>query len=287
MRLKIAAAVALVLAGCANGETGSGASDLPPGRAATPPPRTKTLRVCADPNNLPFSNERRGGFENRIAEIVAEELGAKVEYTWWAQRRGFIRNTLRSNRCDLVIGVPSSFELAAVTRPYYRSSYVFVTRADRNIRIESFDDPILKKLKIGVQLIGDDYANSPPAHALASRGITENVRGYSVYGDYSQPNPTARIIDAVASGEVDMAVVWGPLAGYFAKTQRTKLTLAPVSPEIDVPFLPFVFDISMAVRREDVALRQRLDAVIEHRRADIDGVLAEYGVPRLDSEPVS
>ena len=278
MRLTLAAILALVLAGCANDETG---------RAAAPEPQTKVLRVCADPNNLPFSNERRDGFENRIAEIVADELGAKVEYTWWAQRRGFIRNTLRANLCDVVIGVPYSFEHAAVTRPYYRSSYVFVTRADRKLRIESFDDPILKNLKIGVQVIGDDYTNSPPAHALAARGIIDNVRGYTVYGDYSQPNPPARILDAVTAGDLDVAVVWGPLAGYFAKKESTELTLVPVSPQIDVPFLPFVFDISMGVRREDVALRQQLDSVLKRRRADIDRVLAEYGVPRLDAKPAS
>ncbi len=158
------------------------------------PPRK--LRVCADPNNLPFSNEQGEGLENKLAELVARELDADVEYTWFAQRRGFVRNTLRAGDCDVIMGVPTSFELAAVTRPYYRSTYVFVTRAEDSIPLKSFDDEILRNLKIGVHLIGDDYANTPPAHALSNRGIIENVVGYTLYGDYREPNPPARILDA-------------------------------------------------------------------------------------------
>ena len=174
----------------------------------------RVLRVCADPNNLPFSNEREEGFENRLAELLARELGAeRVEYTWWAQRRGFFRNTLNAGLCDVVMGVPSSVELAATTRPYYRSTYVFVTRADRGLDIRSLDDEALRRVRVGVSIIGDDYANAPPAHALAQRGIVGNVVGFSVYGDYAQPNPPARIVEAVAAGDVDVAVVWGPLAG--------------------------------------------------------------------------
>ncbi|HEX6641441.1 MAG TPA: quinoprotein dehydrogenase-associated putative ABC transporter substrate-binding protein, partial [Thermoanaerobaculia bacterium] len=163
------------------------------------------LRVCSDPNNLPFSNSRGEGFENEIAQLIARDLKTTVSYYWFAQRRGFVRNTLTANKCDVIVGVPSSFELALTTRPYYRSTYVFVTRRDRKIRIESLDDPKLRKLKIGVQIIGDDYASSPPAHALANRGIVRNVSGFMVYGDYSQESPTRRIIDAVANGEVDVS----------------------------------------------------------------------------------
>jgi quinoprotein dehydrogenase-associated probable ABC transporter substrate-binding protein len=236
------------------------------------------LRVCADPNNLPFSNQRGEGFENRIAELIAKDLGTTVSYTWWAQRRGFVRNTLKAGKCDLIIGVPASFELAATTRPYYRSSYVFVTRRERKLDIASFDDARLKKLRIGVQLIGDDGANSPPAHALANRGIVRNVAGYTVYGDYSKANPSRAIIDAVARGDVDVAAVWGPTAGYFIR--GTSLVARPVSPQIDLPYLPFVFDISMAVRREDNAFRERLDAILQRRARDIDAILQQYGVPR-------
>jgi len=246
---------------------------------ADPPQRV--LRVCADPNNLPFTNRQQEGFENKLADLVARDLHATVRYTWWPQRRGFIRNTLKAGQCDVVTAIPSSFEMALATRPYYRSTYVFVYRKDRGIDVRSFDDPALKKLRIGVQMIGDDGTNSPPAHALASRGIIDNVTGYSVYGDYSQPNPPARIVEAVAQGEVDVAVVWGPLAGYFAPRQRVPLEIVPVSPQIDMPFLPFVFDISMGVRRGDKKLQAELDQVLERRRPEIDALLDRYGVPRI------
>ena len=245
-----------------------------------PAPGTRTLRVCADPNNLPFSNDRGEGFENRLAELVAKDLGMRVEYTWWAQRRGFFRNTLRDGKCDVVIGVPTAVEMVLPTRPYYRSTYVFVTREGRP-RIRSFDDPALRRLRVGVQMVGDDGANSPPAHALARRGIVQNVVGYSVLGDYAQPNPPARIVDAVARGEVDVAVAWGPMAGYFATRAGAPLAVTPVSPQIDLPFLPFVFDIGMGVRRTDVALRDRLDSAIVRHRGAIDRLLADYGVPRV------
>lgn len=245
-------------------------------------PGAKLLRVCADPNNLPFSNRAGEGLENKLAQLVAHEMGAELQYTWWAQRRGFIRNTLKAGSCDVVMGVPTSFELAATTKPYYRSTYVFVTRADAPFRVTSFDDPILKRLRIGVQIIGDDYSNTPPAHALSNRGIVSNVRGYTVYGDYSQPNPPARILDAVADRDIDVAVVWGPLGGYFARREPVKLSLVPVSPQIELPYLPFVFDISMGVRRQDLALRDTLDAILARRRAAVDSILNSYGVPRAD-----
>jgi mxaJ protein len=243
-----------------------------------PPP----LRVCADPNNLPFSNDRGEGFENRLATMLAADLGTRVEYTWWAQRRGFVRNTLGSGQCDVLMGVPVGFELAATTRPYYRSTYVFVSRRDAGLDLRSLDDERLQHLRIGVQMIGDDFSNSPPAHALSARGVVKNVIGYSVLGDYSQPNPPARVVEAVARGEIDVALVWGPLAGYFAHRQAVQLDLSPVTPEMDTPFRPFAFDISMAVRRGDAERRQLLEDFIVRRRAEIDRVLAEYGVPRAD-----
>jgi mxaJ protein len=265
--LAVSAALVLLAAGCAG-----------KGIAA---PAVRELRVCADPNNLPFSNRAGEGFENRLAESVARDLHARVRYTWWPQHRGFIRNTLKAGKCDVLIGLPSTVELAATTRPYYRSTYVFLSRRDRGIAVRSFDDPALRTLRIGVQMVGDDGNNSPPAHALANRGIIRNVAGYSVYGDYSQPNPPARIVEAVAKREVDLAVVWGPLAGYFAPRQVVPLALAPVSPQIDRPFLPFVFDVSMAVRRGDDKLRAELDSFIERRQPEIDALLDRYGVPRV------
>ncbi len=267
-RKGLAVAALVLLAGCA-------------GKRAVPAPAVRELRVCADPNNLPYSNRAGEGFENRLAESVARDLHARVSYTWWPQHRGFIRNTLKAGKCDVLMGLPSTVELAAATRPYYRSTYVFLSRRDRGIAVRSLDDPLLRRLRIGVQMIGDDGTNSPPAHALANRGIVDNVAGYSVYGDYSQPNPPARIVEAVARGDVDLAVVWGPLAGYFAPRQGVPLALAPVSPQIDRPFLPFVFDISMAVRRGDDALRAELDSFIERRQPEIDALLDRYGVPRV------
>jgi mxaJ protein len=246
------------------------------------PVDARELRVCADPNNLPFSNEAREGFENRIVELIARDLGATVAYTWWAQRRGFIRNTLKAGACDLVAGTPSNMEMMKTTRPYYRSSYVFVTRADAPMP-SSFEDPLLRDRTIGVQLVGDDGFNTPPVHALSRRGIVGNLRGYSLYGDYSKPNPPARIVEAVATGEVDIAVAWGPLAGYFAARQHAPLRLTPVKPQFDGPRLPMVFDISMGVRKEDVALRQEIDDVLARRKPEIDTILAEYGVPRVDA----
>jgi mxaJ protein len=245
-------------------------------------PAEKTaLRVCSDPNNLPFSNDKQEGFENKIAELIARDLNLKLEYTWWAQRRGFVRNTLKSDLCDLIVGMPSSSELALTTAPYYRSTYVFVWRKDRGLNIHSFDDAALHKLRIGVQMIGDDFANSPPAHALTNRNIVQNVKAYSVYGDYAQPNPPAEVVEAVAKREVDVAVVWGPLAGFITKKEQLPLTLAPVVPQIDLPFLPFVYDISMGVRRGDDAFKERLETILERRREEIKKILDDYGVPRV------
>jgi quinoprotein dehydrogenase-associated probable ABC transporter substrate-binding protein len=245
-----------------------------------PSPDPRSLRICADPNNLPFSNARGEGFENKIADVVAREMRASVSYTWWAQRRGFIRNTLGAGACDVVLGMPAEMTAALTTRPYYRSSYVFVSRSDRRLHIRSFDDPALRQLRIGVQLIGDDYANTPPAHALSSRHLVGNVTGYTVYGNYAEPNPPARIMDAVSRGDVDVAIVWGPLAGYFATRERVPLDIVPVSPPADLRFLPFTFDIAMAVRRGDVELRDELDAILARVRPEIERILDTYGVPR-------
>jgi mxaJ protein len=248
-------------------------------RAEAEPARE--LKVCADPNNLPFSNAKGEGFENRIAELVARDLGARVRYTWWAQRRGFFRSTLKAGTCDVVIGMPATLEMAAATRPYYRSTYVFLTRRDRGLDLRSFDDPRLKTLRIGVQIVGDDGFNTPPVHALTRRGVIGNLRGYTVYGDYSRPNPPAAIVDAVADGEVDVAIVWGPLAGWFAKQAKAPLSIVPVRPQIDPPFLPFVYDISMGTRRGDT-LTTRLNDIIVRRRAEIERILDDYGVPRAE-----
>jgi mxaJ protein len=245
-----------------------------------------TLRVCADPNNLPFSNQRREGFENKLAELVAADLHVRVAYTWWAQRRGYVRNTLRAGRCDVIMGVPTGLDPVLITRPYYRSTYTFVTRRSTP-PVASLDDPALRRLRIGVQIVGDGSANSPPVAALTRRGIVENVTGYTILGDYREPNPPSRIVRAVADGEVDVAIVWGPLAGYFAKRSSVPLRVEPVSPEIDLPYLPFVFDMAVGVRRGESAFRDRIDDVLRRRRREIDRLLASYGVPRADTPAIA
>jgi mxaJ protein len=247
-------------------------------------PAARVVRVCADPNNLPFSNRAGEGFENKIAALLAADRGASVEYTWWAQRRGFVRNTLNADLCDVVIGVPAGFGPVRTTLPYYRSSYVFAARQDRQLALGSLDDARLRRLRIGVQLIGDDFGNSPPAHALARRGIVRNVVGYSVYGDYAQPSPLSGIMAAVDRGDVDAAIVWGPAAGYFARGAAHAIELTVVSPRVDRAALPFVFDISMGVRRDDAGYAAELDDFITRRRADIHAILDGYGVPRLEHD---
>ena len=242
------------------------------------------LRVCADPNNLPFTNAKGEGFENKLAALLARDLGARVEYTWFAQRRGFLRNTLNAQKCDVVMGLPVESDAAWTTKPYYRSSYVFVTRRSRNLHIRSFDDPQLRVLRVGVELVGDDGANTPPAHALSRRGIVNNIVGFSVYGDYRINSPPSLIIAAVTRGDIDVAAAWGPMAGYFAARQPVPLDVVPVQPQIDGRFLPQTFSIAMATRRRDNVLHARLEQFIEHRRHEIDSILAAYHVPRVDRE---
>jgi ABC-type amino acid transport substrate-binding protein len=175
--------------------------------------------------------------------------------------------------------VPTSYELTSATNAYYRSTYVFVTRTGGGINIRSFDDKALRHLRIGVHMMGDDYANSPAVLSLIRRGLGTQIVGYMIYGDYSKPHPPSALIEAVAKGDVDVAVVWGPLAGYFAKQSTTPLTLTPVSPIIDLPFTPYVFDIGMGVRRGDSTRRAALNAELARRSDDIRRILDSYGVP--------
>jgi mxaJ protein len=251
---------------------------VPPDRAAAGP---GVLRVCADPNNLPFSNARQEGLENRLAELVGRDLGARVSYTWWPQRRGFFRQTLNAGRCDVVMGVPAGLEILDATRPYYRSTYVFVTRSADSLRLRSFDDPILRRLKIGVPLAGGEEGTTPPVYALARRGLMDRVEGYSLYADYSRPNPPARVLDALARGEVDVAVTWGPLAGYFARREPVRLSVVPVAPAVEPSGVPFTFAIALGVRKGDERLRLALDRVLARRQREIEQILDDYGVPRV------
>jgi mxaJ protein len=229
------------------------------------------LRVCAEPDNLPFSHADQSGFENRIARILATELGVEMRYEWQPQRRAFVRKTLGSGLCDAWMGVPAGFDRALTTRPYYRSTYVFVYGRQP---LDSFDAPSLKELRIGVQLPGNDGAATPPGHALAAKGAIDNVRGYLIYGEH----PAAqRIVEAIARGELDAGVVWGPAAGFFARTKN--LVVAPAAAPKELERMPFEFSISIGVKRGNAALRDRLDASLVRRKQEIDAVLAEFAVP--------
>ncbi|MEX2156373.1 MAG: quinoprotein dehydrogenase-associated putative ABC transporter substrate-binding protein [Gemmatimonadales bacterium] len=243
------------------------------------PQNPKQLRVCADPDNLPFSNERQEGFENRIAQFLAQEMQATVTYTWWPQRRGFLRNTLQARSCDVLIGVPKEYDPVFTTKPYYRSTYVLVYRQDRDRGIRSLDDTVLRHLKIGVNLIGDDYQNPPPAQALAARGVVGNLVGFGTF--YSAEQRPQAILGAVARGDVDIAIVWGPLAGYFAPRESVPLAIVPLPDSVDRSGLPMAYDIAMGVRRSDRALGQQLSDIISRRQAEIARILEEYHVPML------
>jgi mxaJ protein len=242
----------------------------------------RELVVCADPNNLPFSNRAGEGFENKLAELLAANMGAHLSYVWWAQRRGFARHTLNEGACDVWLGVASGVEKVAATRPYYRSTYVFVTRADERLQGLTLDDPRLKSLKIGVQMVGNDAMNTPPAHSLARRGLIDNVRGYMLYGNYEKPNPPAAIVDAVAHKEVDVALVWGPLAGYFAGRSSVALRIEPVTPALDDSQWPMVYGISMGVRRDNLQLRDEIESILSKEKPTIDALLSAYHVPQID-----
>ncbi len=240
----------------------------------------RELRVCADPNNLPFSNDRLEGFENKLVDIVGKALDAKVTYVWWAQRRGYVGEALDTGLCDLFPGIGRVPGVLLTYPPYYRSAYAFVTRSDEE-PFRSLDDPRLRSLTVGIQLVGGDNASSPPAAALARRGITENVRGYSVFGNYADPNPPAAIVAAVANGDVDVAIAWGPLAGYFAALADPPLTVTPLADYFDDD-LPMQFDISMALRLDEGPLRLEIERALDEHRAEIDNLLAIYHVPRID-----
>jgi mxaJ protein len=261
-------------------QTGAAAPSAPGTSGATPHTRPPhTFRVCADPDNLPASDDKLAGFDDKIAAMMAKDLGDSVTYSWWPTRRGFVRNTLSASDCDVVFGVPKDYDLVLPTKPYYRSAYVAVTRRDRHLTISSLDDSALKSLKVGVTLIGDNYTNTPPAQALGARGINKSVVGFTSF--YNADHRPGDIIDAVAKGQIDVALVWGPLAGYFAKHSTVPLDLT-VLPDTDrATGFPFAYDLTLGVRRADRGLRDTLNSLIDRHRADIDAILRDYGVPSL------
>lgn len=245
---------------------------------------TAALRVCADPNNLPFSNRSGQGFENALAQMTAHDLGMKLTYYWLPQRSDFFEKTLNADKCDVVMGVPSGIPIAGTSLPYYDSSYVFVSRRDRHLNISSLDDPRLRTLRIGVHITGDEDSNLPPVNALLRRGIVRNLVGYDIYGHLDEKNPPADLIQAVANKDVDIAIAWGPMAGYFAQHSAVPLVVTPVDVVSPNPNMPFTFAISMGVRRGDDVLLQRLNAEIKRRRPQIRSLLQSYGVPLLTAQ---
>src|SRR5919112_3870155 len=193
-------------------------------------PTPGVLRVCADPDNMPLSNQKGEVFEQKIAEVIAKDWNSKVEYAWWPVRRGYFSRALNGRYCDVAIEAPAGLDMAGVTKPYFRSGYVFVTRKDSGLDLKSLADARLKKLKIGVNILHSDAENTPPAMALSQYGVVGNLVGFTTfYGDSARPED---IVNAVAKKDIDVAIVWGPLGGYFARSSSTPLTVQPL-PERD------------------------------------------------------
>lgn len=247
--------------------------------AAGPP-----LRVCSDPNNLPFSNMQQQGFENELAKMVGQDLQRDIQFLWWPPRARFMEKWLKAQRCDLVMGTTTDSDLLETTNPYYRSGYVFVSLRDRHLRVNSLTDASLKNYRVGAQIIGDDAETVPPAQELARRGLARNIVAFSLYGDPLSQNPSSTIIKAVAEGKVDVAIAWGPMAGYFAKHSDVPLELTPIHGVAGPAALPMTFSISMGVRKGDDPLRDELNQFIARHAKDIRALLESFGVPLLEMQ---
>jgi quinoprotein dehydrogenase-associated probable ABC transporter substrate-binding protein len=262
-KFSIILAVAMLVAGTAAMDTAN-AVDLP---------KRDALRVCADPNLLPFSNDKLEGYENKIAAMIGEELGVPVVYTWWPQTIGFVRNTLRERKCDLVMGAASGEGLMQNTNPYYRSVYSLVYRESAATKAKAMNDPSLRDLRFGV-------VTRTPGATLANMNHITNVEPYELDIDTRQDNPARRAIEDVGTGKTDATVIWGPIAGYFASLQPTKLSVVPL---VDEKGTRLDFSITMGVRGEQPEWKHWLNDFIARRQGDIDAVLAQYHVPLLSS----
>lgn len=238
------------------------------------------LRVCADPNNLPFSDAKESGFESEIARILAQDLHQHLVFVWTPQRGEFLRKTIRAGKCDVVIGVPSSIEDLDTTRPYYRSSFVLVSRRDHQMRPDNFDDPVLRNATIGVQLLQHDGATVPAAQMLINHGLIGNIRWYRIFPDFSRANPSFAVLEAVEKREVDAAVAWGPVAGYYATKEKHDLVLTPIPADSSTDNR-LTFDISMGVRRGNDVLRRQLNLFLRRRRNQVQAILKRFGVPEF------
>ncbi len=231
------------------------------------------LRICADPDNLPFSDRAGRGFDDRIAGLVAQAIGRRPMFVWARSRRGFLREQFNRGTCDVLIGVPEGMHGVLTTRAYYRSSYVFVTRQREHVRIASFDDPHLNRGRIGLQILEENY--SPPSLPLIRNGHAAQLMGFNSFGSQG-----ADIVRAVSDRRVSTAVVWGPVAGYFASALKLPVTITPVSPGIDSSGVPFAYAIAIAVHRSDTALRDRINAALVRIQPEIDTILSAYHVPQ-------
>lgn len=232
----------------------------------------KPFIVCADPQNPPFSTRQESGFENKIAIAIGAELHQPVRFHWSRMGRGFVREVVNKGACDAIIAVPVGMRGLLVTSPYYRSTFVFVTRRSEPA-ITSLDDPRLVSEKIGVQVLDDDYA--PPARALARRRLTRNVVGFEM------DENAGEIVAAVAQKKINAAIVWGPLAGYYVKRYGPALRMTPVTPEVDPPQLPFTFELGVGVRKSEPELYRRVEQAIRRAQPRIESILKAYGVPTL------
>jgi mxaJ protein len=263
------APILLVLASLAAGPVAAQRpADLSPG----------ILRVCADPDNLPFSNSAGEGLENKLAELLATTWDAKLEYIWWAAPRGLMR-MLNGKYCDVLLQAPTEYDMAGVTRPYYRTSYVIVQRKDAPHQVVGLDDPALKTMKIGVHLFSADGENTPPAMALSAHGVVGNLIGFSTTYMGGQNHPYD-IIKAVISDSIDVAIVWGPIAGYYTKQLGADLALTPVANDT-LTGIPFAFSMGLATRRRERAFRDSLQKFLDLKAPEIHTLLEGYGIPLL------
>lgn len=232
------------------------------------------LRVCSDPGNMPFSNQKGEGFENKIAELIAAKLGVPVRYTWFPQATGFLRNTLRARRCDVVIGMVSGAELVLSTNPYYRSTYVMVTRKADGITADRLDDPALQPLKVGL------IAGTPPAGVAARNGLMNHAVPYDLMVDTRYDSPSHRMIDDLAAKRIDVALLWGPLAGYFAASHGDALVITPLLHEAKADRMEYF--IAMGVRPGEHRWKRDIDQVVSENKDQITAILREYHVPMID-----
>jgi quinoprotein dehydrogenase-associated probable ABC transporter substrate-binding protein len=237
----------------------------------------KVLRVCADPNNLPFSSENGGGFENKIAELLAAKLDKKLAYVWYPQATGFVRNTLGAHRCDLIPGFPQGDELVQSTNPYYRTAYALVVKPDAGLdNLDTLTDPRLKEKRVGI------VAGTPPATYLAVNGLMRKAKPYPLVIDTRVDSSAQAMMRDLASGEIDVGVLWGPMAGYYAKQANPPMRVVLLLKETGGPQL--AFRIAMGVRAADQNWKRQLNKLIAENQAGINRLLLGFGVPLLDEK---